>query len=58
MFVLICIVVVLYCFVLCGYVCVCVYVGFVMCGCFSNMYTTTLTEFFHAFPSVVGQMPG
>jgi len=52
-FVLICTVVVLYCFVMCwcvcvGFlmcgrvcvcVCVCVCVDFVMCGCFGNMYT-------------------
>jgi hypothetical protein len=47
-FVLICTVVVLYCFVMCVcecvYVCVCVCVcgcegGCVMCGCFGNMYT-------------------
>ena len=47
-FVLICTVVVLYCFNLyCGgfilfcnvWVCVCAFVGFVMCGCFGNMYT-------------------
>ena len=47
-FVLICTVVVLYCFVMCGCMCgfcnmcvclcVCVWV-FVMCGCFGNMYT-------------------
>jgi hypothetical protein len=46
-FVLICTVVVLYCFVLCvcacgcmsGFCNVCVCEGFVMCGCFGNMYT-------------------
>jgi hypothetical protein len=40
-FVLICTVVVLYCYVMCvcvGFV-MCVCVGFVMCGCFGNMYT-------------------
>jgi hypothetical protein len=31
--------VVLYCFVMCVCVCVCVCAGFVMCGCFGNMYT-------------------
>jgi hypothetical protein len=45
-FVLICTVVVLYCFVrcvcvcvcMCGFCNVCVCVGFVMCGCLGNMY--------------------
>jgi hypothetical protein len=36
---LICTVVVLYCFVMCVCVCACVCVGFVMCGCLGNMYT-------------------
>jgi hypothetical protein len=38
-FVLICTVVVLNCFVMCRCVCVCVCVGFVMCWCFRNVYT-------------------
>ena len=46
-FVLICTVVVLYCFVVCvcayvhmsGFCNVCVCEGFVMCGCFCNMHT-------------------
>ena len=42
-FVLICIVVDLYCLVMCVRVCgfcnVCVCVGSVICGCFGNMYT-------------------
>ena len=58
MFVLICTVVVLYCFVMCVCVCefcnvcvcgfcnVCVCVGFVMCGCFGNMYTVLWPWFF------------
>jgi hypothetical protein len=54
LFVLICTVVVLYCFVMC--VCVCVYVyacvslcGFCnlcLCGCFGNMYTVPWLRFF------------
>jgi hypothetical protein len=62
-FVLICTVVVLYCFVMC--VCMCVRVGFVMRGCFGNMYTVLWLwfflpwlRFFRAFSSVVRQMPG
>jgi hypothetical protein len=47
-FVLICTVVVLFCNV-CIYVCVCVCVGFVICGCFVNVYSTTLTEVFPCF---------
>jgi hypothetical protein len=43
-------------------VCVCVWVGFVMCGCLDNVYTLNLfgyhDRFFRAFPSVVRQMPG
>ena len=41
---------------------------FVMCGCFGNMYSSTLAEIFltltevfrvfHVFSSVVRQMPG
>jgi hypothetical protein len=70
-FVLICTVVVLYCFVMCVCVCVCefcnvcVCVGFVMCGCFGNMCTVLRLRFFlpwrrffRAFSSVVRQMPG
>jgi hypothetical protein len=54
-FVLSCIVVVLYSFVMCGCVCscvcmcgfwnVCVCVRFAMCGCFSNMYTVLWLRF-------------
>jgi len=53
-FVLICTVVVSYCFVMCVCVCVCVCgfcnvcvcEGFVMCGCFGNMYTVLWLRFF------------
>ena len=34
------------------------HVGFVMCGCFGNMYTVLSQRVFHAFSSVVRQMPG
>jgi len=40
-FVLICTVVVICCFVMCGNVCLCV-CSFVMCVCFGNMYAITL----------------
>jgi hypothetical protein len=58
--VLICTVVGLYCFVMCVCVCVCecVCVGFVICGCFVNVYTVLWLRFFRAFSSVVRQMPG
>jgi len=51
-FVSICTVVVLYCFVMCvcvwvgGFCNVCVWVGFVMCECFGNMYTVLWLRFF------------
>jgi len=59
LFYVICIVVVLYCLVVYGYVCMCGFcnvwarawlcVGFVMCGCFGNMYITTLNDVFPCF---------
>jgi len=51
---------VLVCVCVCVFVCVCVRVwgGFVMCGCFGNMYTVLRLRFFRAFSSVVRQMPG
>jgi hypothetical protein len=47
-FVLICTVVVLYCSLMCmcGFCNVCVYMGFVMCGCFGNMCTVLWVRFF------------
>jgi Ca2+/H+ antiporter len=48
-FVLICTVVVSYCFIMCGCVCVCVCLGFVICGCTCNMYIATLTGVVHCF---------
>ena len=53
------------CVCMCGFCNVCVCEGFVMCGCFGNMYTVlwlrvflTWLRFFRTFSSVVRQMAG